>query len=123
MSLLVWNCRGLGNPRTEDQLAELVWAKDPAVVFLAETQTDKDRLVQVQRRIEFKNMIEVPRRNKAGGLVIFWKEDLIYQLRLSLQIILIPRLIRGKKMNGDSQPFMENQMCGLGMNHGQNFTH
>ena len=75
MSLLVWNCRGLGNPRTEDQLAELVWAKDPAVMFLAETWTNKDRLVQVQRRIEFKNMIEVPRRNKAGGFVIFWKED------------------------------------------------
>ena len=71
MSLLVWNCRGLGNPRTEDQLAELVWAKDPAVVFLAETWTDKDRLVRVQRRIDFRNMIEVPRRNKGGGLVIF----------------------------------------------------
>ena len=75
MSLLVWNCRGLGNLRTEDQLAELVWAKDPSIVFLAETWTDKDRLVQVQRWIDFKDMLEVPRRNKVGGLVIFWKED------------------------------------------------
>ena len=45
------------------------------IVFLAETWTDKDRLVQVQRRIDFKNMLEVPQRNKVGGLVIFWKED------------------------------------------------
>ena len=75
MSLLVWNCRGLENLRTEDQLAKLVWAKDPSVVFLAETWTDKARLTQIQRRIEFKNMLDVPRRNKAGGLVIFWKED------------------------------------------------
>ena len=60
MSLLVWNCRGLGNLRTEDQLAELVWAKDPSIVFLAETWTNKDRLVQVQRWIDFKNMLKVP---------------------------------------------------------------
>ena len=75
MSLLVWNCRGLGNLRTEDQLAKLVWAKNPSVMFLAETWTDKARLIQIQRRIEFKNMLNVPRRNKARGLVIFWKED------------------------------------------------
>ena len=75
MSLLVWNCRGLGNPLTVDQLAELVRAKNPSVVFIAETWTDKDRIVQVQRWIDFKNMLEVPRRNKVGGLVIFWKED------------------------------------------------
>ena len=52
-----------------------MWAKDPSVVFLAETWTKKDWLVQVQRWIDFKNMLEVPRRNKVGGLVIFWKED------------------------------------------------
>ena len=74
MSLLVWNCRGLGNPLIEDQLADLVWAKDPSVVFLAETWTDKARLEQVQRRIQSKNLFEVPRKNKAGGLAIFWKE-------------------------------------------------
>ena len=75
MSLLVWNCRGLGNPLIEDQLADLVWAKDPSVVFIVETWADKARLEQVKRRIQFKNLFEVPRRNKAGGLAIFWKED------------------------------------------------
>ena len=74
MSLIVWNCRGLGNLRTEDQLADLVWAKDLSVVFLAETWTDKARLEQVKRRIQFKNLFEVPWINKGGGLTIFWKE-------------------------------------------------
>ena len=60
MSLLVWNCRELGNLRTEDQLTDFVWAKDPSIVFLAETWTNKDRLVQVQRWIDFKNMLKVP---------------------------------------------------------------
>ena len=43
-------------------------------MFIAKIWTDKDRIVQVQRLIDFKNMLEVPRRNKAGGLVIFWTE-------------------------------------------------
>ena len=75
MSLLVWNCLRLGNLRTKDQLADFVWAKDHSVVFLAETWTDKARLEQVQRRIQFKNLFVVPHCSKAGGLAILWKED------------------------------------------------
>ena len=63
------------NLLTEDQLADLVWAKDLFILFIAETWTDKARLEQVKRRIQFKNMFEVLRRNKAGGLALFWKED------------------------------------------------
>ena len=55
MSLLVWN--GLGNLRTKYQLAELVWVKDPSIVFIAKTWTNKDKLVQVQIQIDFKNML------------------------------------------------------------------
>ena len=74
MSLLVWNCRGLGNLRKEDQLADMVRAKYPLVVFIAKTWTDKARLERVQRKIQFKNMFESPKRDKAGRLALFWKE-------------------------------------------------
>ena len=37
MSLLVWNCLGLENLRTGKELEVLIRAKDPFVVFLAET--------------------------------------------------------------------------------------
>ena len=60
MSLLVWNCREFENLRTKDQLVDWVWAKDPSVVFLAETWIDKARLEQIKRRIQFKNLFEVP---------------------------------------------------------------
>ena len=69
-NILIWNCRGLRNLRTEDQLIELVRVKDPFVVFIAETWTDKAKLEMVQNRIQFKNLFEVPRRNKASGLAI-----------------------------------------------------
>ena len=47
MSFLVWNCRGLGNPCTENELVEMVRAKDPSVMFLVETWVDEARLKQV----------------------------------------------------------------------------
>ena len=44
MSVLVWNCRGLGNSQIIRELGNLIWAQDPAVVFLAETWLDEARL-------------------------------------------------------------------------------
>ena len=52
MSCFAWNCRGLGNLRTGRELVEITWAKDPSVVFVAETLTDDARLEIVQRSIE-----------------------------------------------------------------------
>ena len=40
----MWNCRGLGNLRTGRELGEIIRAKDPAVVILAETLRDGARL-------------------------------------------------------------------------------
>ena len=73
MSCLVWNCLGLGNPCTENELAEIVWAKDPSVVFLAKIWADKARLKQVLQKIQFENIFIAPRPNRGGGLVLFWR--------------------------------------------------
>ena len=53
MSLLLWNCRGLRNPHTENELVRLIQAKDPFVVFIAETWTDKVRLDHTLSKINF----------------------------------------------------------------------
>ena len=44
MNCLVWNCRGLGNLRTGKELGDIIRAKDPSVVFIAETLADDARL-------------------------------------------------------------------------------
>ena len=75
MSTICWNCWGLGNRRIENQLAEMVWAKNLFVVFIAETWTNEARPVLVHDHLNFKNKFMAPKRNKARGLVIFWKED------------------------------------------------
>ena len=53
----------------------MVRAQDPSVMFIAKTWTDKARLERVQRKIQLKHMFESPRRVKASGLALFWKED------------------------------------------------
>ena len=51
MSCIVWNYRGLGNQVAIQELVDLVQAKDPSVVFLAETLADEARLDYVKARL------------------------------------------------------------------------
>ena len=76
MSCLAWNCRGLGNLRTGRELVDLVWAKDPSVVFLAETLTDEARLEFIQNSINFDHRFVVHKVGCSGGLVLFWRSSI-----------------------------------------------
>ena len=76
MSCIVWNCKGLGNQLVIQELVELVKAKAPSVVFLAETLADEARLDYVKDQIHFDKKFFVQRINKGGGLVLFWKDDI-----------------------------------------------
>ncbi len=53
MNCISWNCRGLGNLGTIQELAVLVRNKDPSVVFLCETWMDDDRLELLRCRFLF----------------------------------------------------------------------
>ena len=64
MSIIVWNCRGLGNPRTGKELEVVIRAKDPSVVFIAETWADEARLQEIKRNIDFDNLFFVERNNR-----------------------------------------------------------
>ena len=75
MSCLSWNCRGLGNPQTKAELADLVSKKDPKMVFLMETKVDMDVIEKISRKMQYKNYFVVPRHNRGGGLALLWKED------------------------------------------------
>ena len=71
MSLLLWNCHGLGNPRIENELVSLIQAKDPSIVFIVETWADEVRLDRTLSKINFDKKCVVPRQNRGGGLVLF----------------------------------------------------
>ena len=75
MSCLSWNCRGLGNPQTEDELVAKVSNKDPKMVFLMETKSEKSTIERIGRKTQLTNTFVVPRVNNGGSLALLWKTD------------------------------------------------
>ena len=76
MSIIVWNCHGLGNLRTGKELEVVIRAIDPSIVFIAETWADEVRLQEIKRNIEFDNLFFVEKNNRGGGLALFWKNSI-----------------------------------------------
>jgi exonuclease III len=75
MNLFSWNCRGLGLPRTVQELVALVRAKSPMLVFLSETRTKGRRVENLRWRLGLKNCITVDSVRSGGGLALFWHES------------------------------------------------
>uniref|UniRef100_A0A2N9G6C8 Uncharacterized protein n=1 Tax=Fagus sylvatica TaxID=28930 RepID=A0A2N9G6C8_FAGSY len=76
MSCLSWNCRGLGNPGTVQELANMVRVKAPSAVFLMETWSNEEYLEKVRCYLHFNSKLVVQSNNKGGGLVLYWNDDL-----------------------------------------------
>lgn len=80
MSLICWNCSGLGNPQTVQELEDIIWVQDYATVFLAETWLDEARLKGLCNTLKLKNIFGVSRITRGGGLALFWREDFNLQV-------------------------------------------
>ena len=120
MRLLLWNCRGLGNPRTENELVRLIQTKDPSVVFIAETWKDEVRLDHTLSKINFDQKWVAPRLNRGGGLVLFWK------ISINIDVVDSHRYFIDTIINGNTENawrftgFMESPKLIGGMTHGVN---
>jgi exonuclease III len=55
MSILSWNCQGLGNPWTVRDLCCMVKEKRPNLVFLMETNLSTQRMERVRIKSGFDN--------------------------------------------------------------------
>ena len=74
MSLLAWNCRGLGLAPAVRSLTDVVKFLDPVLVFLSETKASLNRIKGIQRKLNFTQGITVPSDGRSGGLAMLWKE-------------------------------------------------
>lgn len=72
MSLISWNCRGLAAAPTIKELRELCRSYQPAVVFIMETKSSKERIEKVKRALQFKESFVVDPRGLSGGLCLLW---------------------------------------------------
>jgi hypothetical protein len=76
MKILFWNCRGLGQPRTVQELSRLIREHKPCLVFLTETRQNKAVVESISRRNGFSNCLPVCIEGKGGGLALFVRSDL-----------------------------------------------
>ncbi|KAG6624127.1 hypothetical protein CIPAW_16G004600 [Carya illinoinensis] len=75
MKILSWNCRGLGNPRTIQDLYLLVKDKKPKIVFLMETKQLTKKFDAIKRKLGFIGCFVVDARGCSGGLALLWNQD------------------------------------------------
>ena len=74
---------------TEKELGNLIQAKDPSIVFIAEIWMDITRPKKKKRKrnLQFGNMFFVPRIHRGRGLVLYWKEAMKLTIKTSSKII------------------------------------
>ena len=80
MSILCWNCRGMGNPWSVRQLRRWSNSYAPDLIFLSETMINKIEIEALKSRLGFSNAFGVASRGNAGGLCLYWKEDILFTL-------------------------------------------
>ncbi|GLT63989.1 hypothetical protein SLA2020_365100 [Shorea laevis] len=74
MSIISWNCRGLGNPRTVRDLCQLVKDKQPQFLFLMETKLRQFRMQVIRLKLRYEGMLVVDPIGRSGGLALLWRE-------------------------------------------------
>ncbi|KAL0411507.1 UNVERIFIED_CONTAM: putative mitochondrial protein [Sesamum latifolium] len=80
MSLVVWNCQGLGNPWTVKGLRDLLRVHKPRLVFLAETKCSVSQIEVVKRRLNLFGVCVNP-AGRSGGLALLWQKSIEVQLQ------------------------------------------
>jgi exonuclease III len=66
MSLISWNCRGLGNPRTVRDLSQMVKEKQPNFLFLIETISSKKRMESLRVKFGYQGLFVVEPVGRSG---------------------------------------------------------
>jgi hypothetical protein len=66
MSILCWNCRGLGQPWTVQELGRLVCSESPKIVFILETRQQSNRVRNLKRRLAMDNWFVIDGHAKEG---------------------------------------------------------
>ncbi|KAK1360028.1 hypothetical protein POM88_044502 [Heracleum sosnowskyi] len=101
MSVIGWNCQGLGLPRKIQFLKDVIRQEKPDFIFLSETISSRKRMEWVCNNIGYEGLITVEPIGRSGGLALMWKEASQAGL-LSFSVNHID--VVTKKKGGDNYP-------------------
>ncbi|MCH81372.1 endonuclease/exonuclease/phosphatase family protein, partial [Trifolium medium] len=76
MSIIGWNCRGLGNPSAVTHLKYLICKYKSDVMILYETLINSNRTNELRQVLGFDSCFAVDREGRGGGVAVFWKNEL-----------------------------------------------
>ena len=76
MSLLCWNCRGIGKAATVRELRTLARQFAPSILCILETQLEGSRVEQLAEGLGFNKSFAVSSSGRSGGLCIFWNDEI-----------------------------------------------
>ena len=74
MRYLSWNCRGIRNSRTVQELRKLVKQEDPDLIFLMETKVETKQIDWLKMGLGMYGCA-VDCVGLSGGLALLWKKD------------------------------------------------
>lgn len=81
MSLLSWNCQGIGGPRKQEFLTKLLQAMRSNICFLSETKCSTKKSKKVFEKMPLQNFAFVPARGRSGGLCLMWDGNVSLQVK------------------------------------------
>ena len=81
MSVLSWNCPGLGNPEAVRELRSIVKLEDPSLLFVMETKIKAKRVEDMKFTLGFAGSFAVDSVGLSGGIGLFWSRDVTVDLK------------------------------------------
>lgn len=81
MSVLSWNCHGIGTSWASQFLKDLVSQKKPNIIFLRETLSKQDQLEKIKKYLGFEGLLVIDCQGQSGGLALIWRNKKEISLR------------------------------------------
>ncbi|CAH9077985.1 unnamed protein product [Cuscuta europaea] len=75
MSIVSWNCRGLGNPATSQGLSDIINQHRLSIVFLMETKLRCQRAKEILQARGYVNSAGADCDGRGGGLALGWNDE------------------------------------------------
>lgn len=77
MSVISWNCQGIGNRETSRIVKTLISTHRPDILVLLEPKISGDKANKVCRELNFDDWVRVESVGYSGGVWLFWKSAIL----------------------------------------------